>query len=78
MDYRTRVREELRHRCRQLCTKRAFFPLPDPGEAQLPGDTAVWWCGRTAEALGPDGRTAGPDECSQTSRRCHEGPETVS
>ena len=72
MDYRTRLRAILKVRCAHLCTKEAVMPLPDPGDPENPYDTAVWWCARTTETLGPDGSAARPGECDAPGRTCYE------
>ena len=74
MDYRTRVRKALKVRCLHLRTKASYFPLPDPGEEENPADTAIWWCARSLDALGPDDGTAGPDHCDDAGRSCYEPP----
>ncbi len=73
-DHAARVREELRTRCVHLCTKAAFFPLPQQGDATNPSPTAIWWCARTLRALGPDGTAAHPSLCDAPGRRCYEPP----
>jgi len=73
-DYRTQVREELKTRCVHLRTKAAYFPLPAPGEEPRPYAGAIWWCGRTCEALGPDGSAADQGDCGRAGRRCYESP----
>jgi hypothetical protein len=73
MDYAKKVREALRVRCVHLKTKRAFLGLPAADEVENPFDTAVWWCERTCEALGPDGSTAHPTSCEKPGRRRSRG-----
>jgi hypothetical protein len=72
--YAARIRAELRTHCRSLMTKSKTYPLPGPDDVDLGGDTAVWWCGRTTEALGPDGAAADPADCCAPGRRCYEPP----
>jgi len=74
MNEARRLRRELKTRCLHLCTKAASFPLPDDDDPVNPYDTAIWWCGRTTEALGPDDSAAGPDACNDAARACHEPP----
>lgn len=73
-DYAARVRTELRVRCVQLRTKAAYFPIPGKSDEANPYPTAIWWCGRTCEALGPDGSAAQPGACDTIGRRCYEPP----
>jgi hypothetical protein len=75
-DYARKVREALRTRCVHLKTKASFLGLPAPGDPENVFDTAIWWCGRTCEAFGPDGSTASPapDRCGTSGRTCYEGP----
>jgi hypothetical protein len=73
-DYAARVRAELRTRCLQLRTKAAFFPIPGSLEQANPYPTAIWWCERTCEALGPDGSAAHPSTCDAPGRSCYEPP----
>jgi len=73
-DYAARVRAELKTRCVHLRTKAAFFPIPGENEPLNPYSTAIWWCNRTCEALGPDGSAAHPGGCDAAGRRCYEGP----
>jgi hypothetical protein len=72
--YAARVRRELRTRCVHLRTKAAFFPIPGDDERPNPYGTAIWWCDRTCEALGPDGSAAHPDGCDAPGRPCHDAP----
>jgi len=72
MNYRSRLRQILRVRCTHLCTKAAVQPLPDPDQEENAYDTAVFWCGRTTEALGPDGSSAEPGACDGPGRDCYE------
>ena len=72
--YRARVRQELKTRCVHLRTKAAYFPLPGAAEQANPYPTAIWWCGRTCEALGPDSSAAHPADCDGAGRRCYEPP----
>ncbi len=74
MSARDELRATLRVRCRQLCTKAAAYPFPDAYATPNPYDTAVWWCARTTEALGPDGSAAGPGACDAPGRPCYEPP----
>ena len=77
MDYAERIREELRVRCVWLRTKAMYVNRPQPGDPEPPFTSAVWWCLKTCEALGPDGSTAGPRLCDApdaSARRCYEGP----
>lgn len=76
MSYARELREILRTRCVHLCTKAAVFPLPDSDEEENPYDTAIWWCGVTTEALGPDGSTAMDGACDRPGRSCYEAPDT--
>ena len=73
-DYAARVRSELKSRCVHLKTKAAFFPLPGAADEPNPYATAVWWCGRTCEALGPDGSAAHHGDCDAPGRRCYASP----
>jgi hypothetical protein len=61
-------------RCVHLRTKSYFLNPPDPGAPGNPYPTATWWCARTREALGPDGRTACPGACDAPTRACHVAP----
>lgn len=74
MNYREKVIAALRTRCTCLKTKAAFLGLPEPDALENPFDTAVWWCEKTAEPLGPDGRTAAPASCGGPGRGCYEAP----
>ncbi len=74
MSYARRLRETLKVRCVHLCTKSVILPLPAEGDLENPFDTAIWWCERTAEALGPDGDTACPGDCDGPGLRCYEPP----
>ena len=74
MSYREKLLAELATRCSKLKTKAAYLGLPDPDDAENPFDTAVWWCERTAEPLGPDGRAADPRGCGGPGRSCYEAP----
>ena len=71
---RERIRRVLRTRCLHLCTKAAVHPLPDSDEPENPYDTAIWWCGETTEALGPDGFAAEPGTCDAAGRACYRSP----
>ena len=73
-DYAARVRAELKTRCVHLRTKTAFMPLPQKGDEENPSSTPIWWCGRTCEALGPDGSAAHPSQCDAPGRRCYAPP----
>jgi hypothetical protein len=68
--YARKVRAALRVRCVHLRTKAAFLGMPGPGDPENVFDTAVWWCGVTCEALGPDGASASPERCSTEGRAC--------
>jgi len=74
MSYRDEVLRSLRVRCVHLRTKRAFLGLPEEGDRPNDVDTAVWWCARTARALGPDGSVAGPAGCAGAPRSCYAAP----
>ena len=74
MSYRERLRQLLKVRCVNLCTKSAVHPLPDDDEKENPFDTAIWWCAYTTEALGPDGDAAEPGDCDEPGRSCYEPP----
>ena len=74
MDYAERVREELKTRCVWLRTKAAYLPLPSPGTPDNPYSTAIWWCLKSGEALGPTGATACPGACDRAALPCYEGP----
>jgi hypothetical protein len=74
MEYRRRVREVLKVRCRHLCTKAGAFPLPEPEDEENAFDTTIWWCARTTEALGPDGSSAAPGDCDGPGRECYRAP----
>jgi len=73
-EYRARVRRELLTRCVHLKTKASFFPMPREDEEASPFESAIWWCGRTCEALGPDGAAAHASPCGAPGRRCYEPP----
>jgi hypothetical protein len=72
MNYRSQLRALLTVRCRHLCTKAAVQPLPDPDEVESVHDTAIFWCARTTESLGPDGSSAEPGDCDAPGRTCYE------
>ncbi len=72
--YRERLVQILRTRCVHLCTKAALQPLPDADEQENPYDTAIWWCARTSEALGPDESAAEPGTCDAPGRDCYQAP----
>ena len=74
MSYRSELRAILKLRCVHLCTKEAVMPLPDHGDVENDHDTAVWWCARTTEALGPDGSAAREGACDGPGRPCYEAP----
>lgn len=74
MSYAREIREVLKVRCVHLCTKAAVHPLPDSDELPNPFDTAIWWCGRTTEALGVDGQPAEPEVCDGPGRSCYVPP----
>jgi hypothetical protein len=76
MNYRSRLRQILKVRCRHLCTKAAVHPLPDPDEIENVHDTAIFWCALTTEALGPDGSSAEPGDCDAPGRTCYEVRES--
>jgi hypothetical protein len=68
------IRQVLKVRCLHLCTKAATYPLPDADEGPNPYDTAIWWCGLTTEALGPDDEPAEPGICDRVGRACYAPP----
>lgn len=72
--YRERLQEELRTRCVHLKTKAAFLGLPGDGDEENDIDTAIWWCEKTCEPLGPDGHTADREGCDRGERPCYEAP----
>ncbi len=74
MNYREKVLSELRTRCRHLKTKAAFLGLPDPADVENDLDTAIWWCEKTAEPLGPDGSAAERRRCNAPGRSCYDAP----
>ena len=74
MDALERIREVMRVRCAWLRTKATYLNLPDAGQEENPISTAIWWCNRNGEALGPDGHTAGPGDCDRPGRPCYEPP----
>jgi hypothetical protein len=76
MSYARRLREVLKVRCTYLCTKAMIRPLPGPDDEENPYDTAIWWCDRTGEALGPHGDTAQPGDCDGPGLECYEPPLT--
>jgi hypothetical protein len=41
---------------------------------ELPTDTTVWWCDRTATVIGPDDRPCHADRCTR-GRACHESED---
>ena len=71
-DEQARLNRILRTRCGNLCTKSAVQALPDHDAQPNPYDTAIWWCARTTEALGPDGSCAEPGACDAPGRACYE------
>ena len=73
-EYAERIRQELKTRCLHLHTKAAFMPLPQDDDEGNPYPTAIWWCGRTCQALGPDGSAAVRDACHRPGRSCYAGP----
>jgi hypothetical protein len=73
-DYAAKVRAALRVRCVHLTTKRSFLGMPGKGDLENPYDTAVWWCERTCEPLGPDGSRAEPAHCEAPGRTCYRPP----
>jgi hypothetical protein len=73
-DHRDLVLAALRVRCVHLKTKRSFLGLPEPGARENDVDTAAWWCDRTGEPLGPDGRTAQRRTCEAAGRPCYAPP----
>lgn len=73
-DYAERLRQVLKVRCLHLCTKTRTYPLPVPGDVEDPVDTAIWWCGRTGEALGPHDDTAMPGSCDGPGLACYDPP----
>ena len=74
MDYVQRLRRVLAVRCVHLRTKAGYMALPARGEEENPYPTAVWWCGRTLEALGPEGHPAEPGACDGPGRPCYRAP----
>lgn len=72
--YRRKVQDALKVRCVHLKTKRAWLGLPDEADVENPIDTAVWWCERTCEPLGPDGESAVPEACEGPGRGCYVPP----
>ena len=74
MDYRRKVQDALRVRCIHLKTKRAYLGLPGADDAENPVDTAVWWCEKTCEPLGPDDSAAEPGSCEKPGRDCYVRP----
>jgi hypothetical protein len=72
--YAERLREALKTRCVHLKTKSAYLGLPGPADEEGRHDTAIWWCERTCQALGPDGRGAHPTTCELPGRACYEAP----
>ena len=74
MDYARKVREALEVRCVHLKTKSVYTGMPGPGDVENDLDTAVWWCQRTCEPLGPDGSPAEPSTCERAGRDCYEPP----
>lgn len=74
MDYRREVQDALKVRCIHLKTKRAYLGLPEPDEVDDDCDTAVWWCERTCDPLGPDRATADPEPCERPGRSCYVPP----
>ena len=73
-EYTRRLLEELRVRCIHLTTKEQFVGVPEEHETEFPADEPIWWCGRTGEALGPDGSEACRAHCHAPGRDCYEGP----
>lgn len=73
-EYAQRVRAALKTRCVFLKTKEAYLGLPGPGSEEGRYDTAIWWCERTCQALGPDGAAALPRDCERAGRACYEPP----
>ena len=74
MDAAESLREVLRVRCVWLRTKAAYLNFPDPGQSENPISTAIFWCNRNGEALGPDGHTACAGDCDRPGRSCYEPP----
>jgi hypothetical protein len=72
--YAERLREALKTRCVNLKTKSSYLGLPGPADEEGRHDTAIWWCERTCQALGPDGLGAHPSRCEAPSRSCYEPP----
>jgi hypothetical protein len=62
--------------CRRLRTKRAFGSYSGNLYSWQSGDstTAVYWCLRTMETVGPDDNFAHPHACTN-GRGCFEAPE---
>lgn len=38
-------------------------------------DTAVWWCVKTMQSVGPDDDSAHRNFCADPTRACYEGPD---
>lgn len=73
-EYARRVEKELRTRCVHLLTKEAFLGPPEDHEREFEADDPIWWCDRTSEPLGPDGREACAESCRDGRRPCYEPP----
>ena len=59
--------------CKYLRTKAAYIGDEGCREAlAVPSETAIYWCNRTGEPLGPDADLVGPEECAQE-RPCFAG-----
>jgi hypothetical protein len=74
MDSLDKIRAEQRTRCVWLRTKAMYLNLPDPGTPETDASTACWWCLKSADPFGPDGRTVEPLSCGRPGRSCYEGP----
>ncbi len=74
MTYRDRVERDLVHRCVFLKTKTSWLGLPEAHARENDVPTAVWWCERTCEPLGPDRAAVGPSTCGHPGRACYERP----
>lgn len=60
--------------CRCLRTKGMFTHTEEvPPEPEQ--DTAVWWCVKTLQSVGPDDDSCHRAFCADPSRSCWEGPE---
>jgi len=60
------------HACYYLGNKAYFFPPPAENRADDPaGPTTPFWCLRTHDATGPDGKHV-DDVCCGPDRRCYQ------